>query len=273
MVTLGIGGPDAEDDPEPQDVVTLGGEPDVFRAFTTMTRMAVKKYGKAGVPYPDLLMVPTYHMTDVVFTPDEFRQIQGQAQAFLAQERPTDELVIDVLNKLAPLPIWSDGGKDANARGEGDVRWTLKPPWFAPRGRGDDPRHFKHTYFMYCPDCGRMKVGGSSHLKRRLKDVRRAHQKKCRGLFSGPSPRKIELLGTVRGNQQAWFRRQKFPNLYTRPEWLIYGLRVRDYLAAQPRVRRYLAAHGRKLPPVPGWTPSLIRQAFEDGASWRHEKA
>jgi hypothetical protein len=106
---------------------------------------------------------------------------------------------------------------------------------------------------MYCPNCGRMKVGGSKNPEQRLKDVQRAHRKKCRGLFSGPTPCKIELLGTVPGNQQAWFRRQKFPNLYARPEWLIYG----------PRVRRYLAAHGRDLPPVPGWTPSLIRRAFE----------
>jgi hypothetical protein len=88
MFTLWIGNPDAEDDPETQDDVTLGGEPDVFRAFTTMTTMAVEKYGIAGLPYPDLLMVPTYHMTDVVFTPDEFRQIQEQVRAFLAQERP-----------------------------------------------------------------------------------------------------------------------------------------------------------------------------------------
>jgi hypothetical protein len=153
MFTLWIGDPDAKDDPEPQDVITLGAEPDVLRMFTTITRMAVKKYGKAGMPYPDLLMVPTYHMTDVVFTPDEFRQIQEQARAFLAQERPTDELVIDVLNTLAGRAV-ADlvGRKDANARGEGDVRWTLKPPWFAPRGRGDDPKRFKHTYFMYCPN-------------------------------------------------------------------------------------------------------------------------
>ena len=130
MFTLWIGDPDAEDDPETPDDITLGGEPDVRRAFMTLTDIYVKRYGMLnegqpypdlGQPYPDLLMLPPYHMADVVFTPNEFRQIQEQARAFLAQENPKDDSVRDVLETLihAQLPIWSAGRKDANARGEG----------------------------------------------------------------------------------------------------------------------------------------------------------
>jgi hypothetical protein len=121
MFTLWIGDPDGPDDPETQDDVTLGGQPDVFRAFKTLTDMYVERYGmlNEGKPYPDLLMVPTYHMTDVVLTPDEFRLIQEQARLFLAQEKPKDDLVLDVLDTLihAELPIWSAGRKDAHAEG------------------------------------------------------------------------------------------------------------------------------------------------------------
>jgi hypothetical protein len=123
MFTLWIGDPDAEDDPETPDDITLGGEPDVRRAFMTLTDIYVKRYGmlNEGQPYPDLLMLPPYHMADVVFTPDEFRMIQEQARTFLARENPRDDGVRDVLETLihAQLPIWSAGRKDANARGEG----------------------------------------------------------------------------------------------------------------------------------------------------------
>jgi hypothetical protein len=121
MFTLWIGDPD-EEDVEKLDDVTLGGEPDVFRAFKTITNMFAQKYSLLdGLPYPDLLMVPTYHMTDVTLTPDEFRRIQEQGRAFLAQEKPQDDLVLDVLDTLihAQLPIWSGGRKDANIEGGG----------------------------------------------------------------------------------------------------------------------------------------------------------
>jgi hypothetical protein len=119
MFMLRISDPDALGDPEPQDSITLGRKADVDRAFMTLTDMYVngkrsgirKKenwYGilNEGKPYPDLLMLPPYRMAGVALLPDEFRMIQDQAQAFLAQEHPRDDGVRDVLKTLidAKLP-------------------------------------------------------------------------------------------------------------------------------------------------------------------------
>jgi hypothetical protein len=266
MFTLSIVDPDAKDDPVPQDVITLGAETDVCRAFMTLTDMYVKRYGKLnkGQPYPDLLMLPPYHMADVVFTLDEFRQIQAQARDFLAQENLRDDDVRDVLKTLiqAPLPIWSAGRKDADARGEGRRATILTiSPW-ALRGHNDDPWDFKDTYFMYCPDCGLVKVGGSKNPKGRLGPVQREHQEECRRLFRGPTQSKLRLLGTFPGNQQATFRRHKFPGLYARREWLIYKPRVQRFLSRA--IAAGLAAPGPKdLPAVPDWTLSRERRVFK----------
>jgi hypothetical protein len=99
------------------------------------------------------------------------------------------------------------------------------------RGWGDDTKPFKYTYFMYCPDCGLVKVGGSKNPERRRGAVQREHRKKCRGLFADPATSKIALLATVLDNQQVRFRRWVFPDLYVRREWLRYVPRVRHYLA------------------------------------------
>ena len=95
MFTLRIGDPDAET----QDDISLGGELDVFWTFKTLTDMYVKRYGmlNKGQLYPDLLMLPPYHIADVVFMPDEFRMIQEQARTFLARENPRDDCVRTVL--------------------------------------------------------------------------------------------------------------------------------------------------------------------------------
>jgi hypothetical protein len=254
MFTLRIGDPDAET----QDDISLGGELDVFWTFKTLTDMYVKRYGmlNKGQLYPDLLMLPPYHIADVVFMPDEFRMIQEQARTFLARENPRDDGVRTVLETLihAPLPIWSAGRKDAEARGEGKRATTLIISPVALRGWNDDPWPFKDTYFMYCPECGLMKVGCSDNLKDRCGAVQSEHRKECWGLFRGPTPSALELLGTFPGNQQAWIRRRKFPGLYARREWLIY----------KPRVQRYLAAQGwGDLPAVPDWTLLRERRVFK----------
>ena len=89
MFTLWIGDPDAEDDPETQDDVTLGGEADVFRAFKPLTDMCVERYGVGGGhPYPDLLMVPTYHMQDMVLDPDHFRRFKNRHERFWRRNGP-----------------------------------------------------------------------------------------------------------------------------------------------------------------------------------------
>jgi hypothetical protein len=261
MFTLRIGDPDALDDPEPQDNIPLGGKPDVWRAFKTLTGMYVKRYGilNEGQPYPDLLILPIYHMANVEFTPDEFRQIQAQAREFLEQERPTDDLVLDVLNTLAhaPLPLWSADRKDANTRGEGSRAATLIiSPW-ALRGWGDDTKHFEHTYFMYCRRCGRVKVGASKDPKGRLRAVQPAHQTKCQRVFPGPTSWRLRLLATFSGNDQVRFRRRKFPGLYTRREWLPYVPSVKRFLSRAIEAGRADPGRG-KLPLVPDWT--LLRE-------------
>jgi hypothetical protein len=272
MFTLPIGAPDAVGDPKPQGKITLRAEPDVFRtAFMTLTAMYLKRYGMLkeeqpypdlGQPYPDLLMLPIYHIADVVLMPDEFRIIQEQARTFRAQEHPKDNGVRDVLKALidAKLPVGLAGREDADARGGGKRATILTiSPW-AVRGWNDDTKSFTYTYVMYCPRCDLVKVGGSSDdsddLEERRRAVQRDHRKKkwCPGT-------EIAVLATFPGNKQAWFRRREFPGLYARCEWLPYVPGVERFLSRA--FEAGLAAKGPKdLPDVPNWTPERERQVF-----------
>jgi hypothetical protein len=104
-----------------------------------------------------------------------------------------------------------------------------------------------YTYFIYCPHCGQMKIGGTDAPHRRLNQLDAEHRATCPMIWPWPHRQRLRLIAACWDNQQPYFHRQ-FRVLWVYGEWYLYTEAMRA---------RLLALGAEHLPDVPPWRPDM----------------
>jgi hypothetical protein len=107
-----------------------------------------------------------------------------------------------------------------------------------------------YTYFVYCPHCGQMKIGGTGGIAGRRARLDSEHRATCPRIWPWPHRQSLRLIAAFDEDWEPYFHRQ-FLRSWTYGEWFLY----------ENRMRAWLIAHGiTDAPPVPPWTPDAVRR-------------
>jgi hypothetical protein len=106
-----------------------------------------------------------------------------------------------------------------------------------------------YTYFLYCPHCGQMKIGGAGIIPKRRTKLDTEHRVSCPMIWPWPVRMRLQLIAEFYEDWEPYFHRQ-FLASWTYGEWFVYSRRMRAFLVAHGVV---------DAPEVPPWTPDLLK--------------
>jgi hypothetical protein len=119
---------------------------------------------------------------------------------------------------------------------------------------------YDFTYWLHCPPCGLVKIGGTDQFEQRWSQLRTKHRRDCLAWTGVPG--RLRLIAIAPGNWQSPFHRH-FRRLKVKGEWCAYTWVMHLFLA-----KRGIT----DLPKAPEWTPEMVRRMtreFKGAARFR----